>query len=158
MAFDLFLRASTVADPSLLLQYPGATTPFIFAEGGNDLQVDVNSDLKTVEGTDRLSQDIVKILITERGTNLELPLYGANLQSLIGQKMDTAFLQGQILNEVTDCLLILQALNQFNPDLDQQIKTLQTIQIDLSSPTQLTIHLTVLTVSGKVVGTTAVVS
>lgn len=155
--FDLFLRASVQADPTLALQYPNTGTPYIFAEEANDLQIDASNDLYTIDGTDRLSQDIVKILITERGTNPELPLYGSNLQSLIGQKMDPSFLQGQIVNEITDCLLILQALNQLNPDLDQQIKLLQTVQVDLTSPNQLSITLTVVTVSGKVVGTSALI-
>lgn len=153
--FDLFLRGSVQQDPTLAIQYAGVQTPYIFAEEANDLQIDTSNDMFTVDGTDRLSQDIVKILITERGTNPELPLYGSNIQSLIGQKMDPTFLQGQLVNEITDCLLILQALNQFNPDLDQQIQLLQSVQVDLTSNTQITITLTVVTVSGKVVGTSA---
>lgn len=154
---DLFLRGSVQQDPTLAIQYAGVKTPYIFAEEANDLQIDPSNDMFTIDGTDRLSQDIVKILITERGTNPELPLYGSNIQSLIGQKMDPTFLQGQLVNEITDCLLILQALNQFNPDLDQQIQLLQSVQVDLTSSTQLTISLTVVTVSGKVVGTSALV-
>lgn len=155
---DLFLRSSVQDDPTLATQYPGVKLPFIWAEGQNDLQVDVSSDLRTLGGTDRLIQDVVKILITQRGTNSELPLYGSNLQGLIGQKMEPSFLQGQIVNEVTDCLLILQALNQFNPDTDQQIQTLQSIQVDLSSPTQLTVSFIIVTVSGKTVGSSAVIT
>lgn len=148
--FDLFLRTarSTLTDQ----EYPQATLPYIVAEGENDLQIGPTNDLAILDGTDRLSQDIVKILITTRGTNLLFPLYGANLQTLIGQKMDVQFLQGQILTEVKDALIILQAINQNNPDLDQQIQTLQSIQVDLSSSTQITIQLVVVTKSGKSVG------
>lgn len=156
--YDIFLRASIQSNPTLRAEFPGGTTPYVWAEGTNDLQVDVNSDVKTLNGTDKLVQDIVKILITERGTNTELPIYGSNLQSLLGQKMDPAFLQGQIVNEVTDCLLLVQALNQFNPDLDQQIRTLQSIQVDLSSATQLSVSFTLVTVSGKTIGTSAIIT
>lgn len=152
---DLLLRASR--NPQVDQEYPGASTPFVFAEGENDLQLGLNGDFTVLDGTQRLSQDITKILITQRGTNSELPIYGSNIQSLIGQKMDPQFLQGQLLTEARDALLILQALNQSNPDLDQQVQTLESIQVDISSQTQLTVSLTVITVSGKKVGATAII-
>lgn len=152
---DLLLR--TTRNPQVDQEYPGSSTLSVFAEGENDLILGTNGDFSVLDGTQRLSQDITKILITQRGTNAELPLYGANIQSLIGQKLDPQVLQGQLLAEVKDALLILQALNQTNPDLDQQIGILQSIQVDVSSSTQLTVSLTVITVSGKKVGATAVI-
>lgn len=146
---DLFLRAQRTAQ--INQEYPG-TGSTVWAEGANDLQIDPSNDLTTIDGTTRLAQDIIKILITERGTNTILPLYGTNLQSLVGQKMDLQFLQGQVLSEVTDALLILQALNQTNPDLDQQIQTLQSIQVNLETPRQIGIQLVVITKSQKAVG------
>lgn len=145
--FDLILKTPNNGQFS-----PDDKQEFIFLEGTNDVQINSNNDLMTLDGTDRLSQDICKILITERGTNLQLPIYGSNLQSLIGQKMELSYLQGQVLSEVRDSLIILQALNQTNPDLDQQIQTLQSIQVDITTPTQITIQFVIITKSGKQVG------
>lgn len=148
--FDLFLRAPR--NVQINQEYPTAVTPSIWAVGQNDLQLGPDNDLAILDGTDRLIQDIIKILCTTRGTNPLMPLYGSNLSSLVGQKLDINFLLGQIQTEVKDSLLILQALNQNNPDLDQQIQTLQSIQVDITNQTQITIQLVVITVSGKAVG------
>jgi phage baseplate assembly protein W len=148
--FDLLLATKNTGIPPL--GFAGNTQPFIFMEATNDLQLSPTNDLAVLDGTSRLAQDIQKILITARGTNILLPIYGTNLQSLIGSKLEFAFLQGQIVSEITDAMIILQALNQNNPDLDQQIATLQSVSVDLSSSTQIGIQLTVITVSQKQVG------
>jgi phage baseplate assembly protein W len=153
--FDLLLATKNTGVPPT--GFAKNTQPYIFMESENDLQLGPTNDMAVLDGTARLSQDIQKILITARGTNTLLPIYGTNLQSLIGSKMLFTYLQGQIVSEVTDALIILQALNKNNPDLDQQIQTLQTITVDLSSPTQIGIQLTVITMSQKQVGSNVLV-
>lgn len=148
--FDLFLRTLNTGIPPI--GFAGNTQQYVLMEGTNDLQIGATNDLYVIDGTTRLEQDIVKILITQRGTNSELPLYGTNLQSFIGQKLELAFLQGQIVSEVTDAMYILQALNSTNPDLDQQIQLLQSIQVNFVSSTEIGIQLVVVTMSQKQVG------
>lgn len=150
MPTDFFFRAVRNA------QTDQVTLPsnelFVWTSYYNDLQVDSNGNIAQVTGTDKLAQDIVKILVTQRGSNINMPLYGTNLPSIVGQKMDFQFLQGQILTEVTDALIILQSLLQYGSNPDEQISSLQSIKVTLDTPTQVSIELVVITLSQKALG------
>src|SRR5208282_2344793 len=104
---DFFLRTKRdVNDPFQAEQ--GISTPYFWQDGTNDLQVDTNGDFALVQGVNCLSQEMCKILVTERGSNLFFSLYGTNLQNLIGQKLSLQEVQAKVTTEVTDGLQIYQ--------------------------------------------------
>jgi len=149
---DFFLRTKRdVNDPFQAEQ--GISTPYFWQDGTNDLQVDTNGDFALVQGVNCLSQEMCKILVTERGSNLFFSLYGTNLQNLIGQKLSLQEVQAKVTTEVTDGLQIYQYLNQSNPNLDEQITTLSTLSVTVNSTNSVSVQFNVITGSGKTVGT-----
>lgn len=129
-----------------------------FGEQSNDLQLDVINDMETVSGVEKLKQDINKILFTERGTNTNFPLYGASLQSLIGQKVNFITLKAKVKDEIISALQVLQFVNKDNPNPDEKPDTLEFLSVDQPSPDVLDIKINVITESGKSISTGFVIS
>lgn len=127
-----------------------------FGEQTNDLQFNNLKDFETISGIEKLKQDINKILLTEQGKNTNFPLYGTNLQVLIGQKFNFEYLKAKIRDEVVGALQVLQYLNQDNPDLDEKPEILQTLQVTQQGSDGLLIQLSVITESGKSIATSVV--
>lgn len=147
---DFFLRTKRTSEISA--ERPDATEEYIWGEGTNDLVANEITGFRVVSGTEKLVQDIIKILLTERGSNTLTPLYGSNLHQLISQKADLDVLHGQIISEIKDSLLILQSINKNNPNLDEQVKTLESVSVDQPTPTQFNVRFTVITMADKRVG------
>ena len=145
---DLFLR--TIKDPNNPL-HEGKPATF-WGQGENDLVVDTNGDFATTEGVDNLNQGAAKILVTEREANVFMPLYGAGLQSLIGQNMDVDYLRAQIKSEVIDALRIYQFINKDNSNLDEQIEMLNSLKVELVGSTGFDVSFRITTRSGKITG------
>ena len=122
---DFFLR--TRKDPNNELH--DGRPEFFWGQGQNDLIVDTTGDFALTSGVDNLKQSIAKILVTERASNTFFTAYGSTLQDLIGQNIDIDFLRGQIKTDIIDSLRIYQFINRENPDLDEQIETLDSIKI-----------------------------
>ena len=148
---DFFLR--TPKDPNDPTQV-NLASPFYFGDGTNDLQVDTDGDFSLLQGAANLDQGMAKILSTEQGTNQFFDLYGALLQGLIGSTTDIQTLTGQVQGIVVDALTIYQFINQSNPNLDEQINTLESISVTAVSVDYIEVDLTVITMSGLRVGTT----
>jgi len=78
-----------------------------------DLAIGSNSDLDTVQDTDKLIQDILKMLLTPVGSNLFFPWYGSLLSaSVIGSPLDQEFIYNTARSQIEDSLRILQNLQK----------------------------------------------
>jgi hypothetical protein len=156
MPLDLVLATPyNPIDPPVPPQ-PGAP-PFFFGEQSNDLQLNNVNDLATVSGTEKLKQDINKILLTELGTNTLSPQYGTTLQSLIGSKYDLNSAIATIRDQINGALINLQIINASNPNPDEIPQTLQELSIQQVAVGQVQATLIVITASGKSVSTGMVI-
>jgi len=64
-----------------------------------------DGDLEKVEGTEKLVQDILKILITRLGSNVFYPWYGSLVaQSLVGQALDFEFVNSYASQQIQNSL------------------------------------------------------
>lgn len=129
-----------------------------FGEQSNDLQLNSINDLAIVSGLEKLRQDINKILLTERGTNSLFELYGTELQSLIGGKINPDVIRAKIKDEVIGGLQTLQFLNRDNPNADERPEVLELLDIQQIDTTQFEIKLSVITASNKSITTGIVIS
>lgn len=72
-----------------------------------------SGQLETVENTDKLIQDILKMLLTPVGTNIFFPWYGSLLSSaVIGSPMEDEFIETAATLQITNALQTLQALQR----------------------------------------------
>ena len=77
-------------------------------------------DLQTVQDSEKLIQDILKMLLTEAGSNPIHPGYGSYLsRSVVGNAAGTSVIVQIAQAQINNCLSGLQQLQQM------QIKTLQ---------------------------------
>jgi hypothetical protein len=147
---------TTLGSPDVPSQ-PGNPNEY-FGEQSNDIQFNKINDFDTLSGTEKLKQDINKILLTERGANTNFPLYGTILQSLIGEKNNFDFIKAKIKDEIIGALQVLQFINKENPNDDEQLDTLELLRIQQLTSDQIEIQLSVTTVSGKSVSTGLTIS
>ncbi len=145
---DFFLR--TQKDPNNPLH--AGKNPEFWGQGENDLKVDVNADFALTSGVDNLRQAMAKILVTVSGANTLFPAYGSGLQNLIGQNLDIEFLRAKIKTEIIDALRIYQFINNSNPDPDEQIETLERLEIQQVLSDGIRVSFNIITVSGKNIG------
>lgn len=76
-----------------------------------DLQLASNGDLQKTENTEKLIQDILKILSIPLGGNPSFPWYGSSIStSLIGNAFNFQFTSSLASSQVRDALEILQKL------------------------------------------------
>jgi hypothetical protein len=76
-----------------------------------DLSIGQDGDLTKVENTEKLIQDILKIVITPMGSNQFYLWYGSRVsKSLIGQIFDYEFLSTTASNQLQNALENLQRL------------------------------------------------
>lgn len=144
---DLFLR--TVKDNNN--EFHAGKPDLFWGQGENDLVVDSNRDFALTSGVDNLNQSMAKILVTERGANIFAAMYGSTLNSLIGVNLDIDFLRARIKTDLIDTLRIYQFINKSNPNLDEQIDTLQAVKINQVGD-GIDVSLRVITRSGKITG------
>lgn len=130
---------------------------YVFGEGSNDIFLDGDRDLMMVGGVSKLQQDIIKSLFTARYTNTVYPIFGSTIRDVIGTKADLTVIRADIRSKVIDALKVQQFINSDNPNLDEQIETIDIIKVTLNEPTEIKIEVQVTTVSGKVVNAIALV-
>lgn len=86
---------------------------FDFKVQNGDLVIGSNGDFETVEGTDKLIQDILKMLLTPVGSNIFFPWYGSLLSSaMIGSPMDDQFIETAATLQINNSLQTLQSLQR----------------------------------------------
>jgi hypothetical protein len=78
-----------------------------------DIVIGVNKDLQKVENTEKLVQDVLKILMTPIGANVFFPFYGSPLSSsIIGTSLDMQFLTSIAQNQIRTGLETLQNMQK----------------------------------------------
>jgi len=125
-------------------------TDFIFEVFNNDVQFDSVGGVVMTEGTAKLSQGIIRSIITPIGSNIEDPRFGSDIGGLIGEKLDQEQF-ARARTEVIDSLIHYNELNVDNPNSDEVIETIDELQIlqDLDDPRTMKIVIGVTTESGK---------
>jgi hypothetical protein len=157
MSDDLkLITKRKLGNPELPLQN-GSPSEF-FGEQSNDIQLSLLNDFEAVTGLDKLKQDINKILLTNRGSNSSFPLYGTDLQSLIGSKTNFQFIKAKVKDEVIGALQVLQYLNKDNPNPDEKPAVFEFLKIQQLNIDQVEIQISVITESNKRVSTGIVVT
>jgi phage baseplate assembly protein W len=106
-------------------------TDYIFSVYNNDIQLNASKQLRTVEGTDKLVQSVLKIILTKKGENFEDPEYGTTFDETIGGKL----IQEQyvaIRSSIVDALAYYNQLNSDNENLDEIIANVTEVSVKQS--------------------------
>lgn len=149
---DLAIATQNIGD---ITQQGLGNSRYVFSIGYNDLQIGSNRDFALISNLTKLQQDILKIIITDRYTNTVYPAYGSIIRAQIGTK-NIEQAKANIKNAVIEALTVLQIINTNNPSLDEQINTIDTITVDVTNPTEVSIKIQITTKSGKVLNSSAV--
>jgi phage baseplate assembly protein W len=115
-----------------------------------DIHLDGLNRFITLEGTTKLAQGIYKMILTQKGSNIEDPDYGTNLPERIGDKLNSEK-YASIQTEIIDALVYYNAINQNNPNSDEVIETIDLVRViaDIDDPRAIKIQVSVTTESGK---------
>ena len=127
--------------------------PEYFGEQTNDLQIGPNNDFTLVSGLALTTQDVQKILLTEQGDNGQFPLYGTQLQSLIGGKINPNIVAGTVQQQMTQALQVLYLLTQNRTNLAEIVQTLYSLSTQLVNGTSIVSLLTVIAANGEEITT-----
>ena len=114
---------------------------------------DTVNDLEKLTGLVKLKQDINKILLTVIGNNIGNELYGTELQTYVGNKINLDYTKAKIKDDVIGALQVLQFINKENDNLDEIPDILQFLGITELNSNEFQIQLSVTTASGKNVST-----
>ena len=118
-----------------------------------DLQLSTANDLAIVENGEKLTQEVLKIVTTQIGSNRRFPWYGCPLtQSMIGRAFDSVFIESVGTNQLRFSITNLQRLQQDQLRTDQivtkqeQIAAIQDVRMGQNNvdPRFFNIELTVL--------------
>ena len=124
-------------------------TNYIWESYENDIQLDSLNQLITLEGTAKLAQSIMKAILTPLGSDPDDPDYGSNVQGGIGDKFSSdkyALTQTEVVN----ALIHLNQINIDNPNSDEVIETIDSVNVvqSLDDPRAMRITVGVTTESG----------
>ena len=107
----LVTKTTAVLDPNP--PQPGNPTEF-FGEETNDLQLNSVNDLALISGIDKLKQDLNKILFTEVGANVNFEIYGTELQTMVGGKVNADNVRAKVREQVDTALSTLLFITKDN--------------------------------------------
>jgi len=153
---DFWLITHTNPEQQPPVQLTGGN-PYYFGNQSNDLQVNPVGDIFTVSGTQKLAQDINKILLTVQGTNTFFPLYGTNLQNYVGQKLNDQSVIANIRTEVINALNVLNFIRQ-GADPSEIPDVLNYLSVTQPDALSIMIQLEVTSASGATVATSVIVA
>lgn len=105
---------------------------------GGDLVKNTNNDLSTVRNVDKLTQDILKVVQTQLGSNPFFPWYGSPIsKSLVGRAYDSNFVSAiasQQLRSSLETLQQLQKVQMLKTDqlvtAEEQIGAIQGVKVE----------------------------
>jgi len=119
---------------------------------GGDLVIK-NGDFETVEDTDKLVQDVLKLVSTQIGSNVFFPAYGSPMsQALIGTAQDPEFAENVATQQLRSSLERLQQLQNDqlrsgqNITPEEQIAGIENVRVsqDRNDPRFYIVNLTVI--------------
>ena len=146
MSYDL--KLITKQQPNMVPIPNQANTPNeYFGEQSNDIQLGPLNDFDLVTGIEKLRQDIQKVFLTVRGKNTNFALYGTELQTLVGQKVDISYMKAKVTDEIIAGLQLVQYANQTNTNPDEKIATLEYLDVSQPGIDHINVDLTVITES-----------
>lgn len=132
-----------------------------------DIAIGSNGDFAIVEDTEKLIQDILKLLMCRIGSNVFFPWYGSNISgSMVGQVLDETFRSEITRQQINSSLETLQKLQRQQAADGQKVTpgellaAIQGISVERNSldPTFYTIDVNVLTKGFKTLSATLDVS
>jgi hypothetical protein len=101
-----------------------------------DIAIGSDGDFQKVENTEKLIQDILKMVTTPLNSNLFYPWYGSPIsKSLIGTPFDTQFISTVASNQLQGSIETLQKLQSLqasyqNISPSEQIAAIQEVRIE----------------------------
>lgn len=131
-----------------------------------DLAIGSDGDLDKVQNTDKLVQDVLKLLLTKIGSNPFFPWYGSPLtSSMVGTALDASFLISMAENQIRSGLETIQNLQRDQAirqkvtpgELLAAIRSIQVLRSPID-PRFFTIELTLLTKALKSITTSFTVT
>lgn len=147
---DLFLSTKNTSE----VQKEGlGSEAYVWGQGSNDFVLGVNKDFKTVEGITKLQQDINKVILTDRFKHTLYPIYGSTIRDIVGSKIDLTIVKTNIKNAVVEALAVLQFLNNDNPNADEQINVINSINVEIGEDSEILVSVQITTKSGKTINT-----
>lgn len=131
------------------------STDFVFEAFENDLQFDRLRQVRMCEGTEKLVQSVMRIILTEKGAYIEDRMWGSSAPTNIGGKMDNERFAAT-RQSVIDALTHYNQVNYDNPNSDEVISTIDELQVvqDLDDPRRMRIVVGFTTESGQSVRVT----
>ncbi|SRR6266581_6620986 len=127
-----------------------------------DLVIDTNSDVATVQNSEKLIQDVLKFLMTPISANKFFPWYGSPLAgTMIGSPFDSNFISSMAENQIRSGLETIQSLQKEQAtkqivtpsELLAAIKSVNVVRNQID-PTFFTISLSLLTKNLTIANTT----
>jgi phage baseplate assembly protein W len=97
----------------------------------NDSEIGPDGDLVTVEGADRVKQDIAKILLTENGL-MPYPNYGTSLPTLPGNSQFSSDLLNNVSSEVISAIHYLVFIEESQVPAEQ-IDSLSSLDVSYAN-------------------------
>ena len=119
-----------------------------------DLVIGSNGDLKTIENTEKLVQDVLKMLLTPVGGNPFHAWYGSLIPStLVGSPFDTEFILTMANSQIRSSLETLQNLQKVQTSSSQKVTASEllaaikevNIERNATDPRYFTIFISILT-------------
>jgi hypothetical protein len=127
---------------------PGEPSEY-FGEQSNDLQLDNINDLATLSGIDKLRQDLNKIFLTEVGKNINFEIYGTDLQTLVGNKVNIEEIKAHLKDQVETALATLLLVNADNTNDDEVPNIFESLSVEQIALGKFEIRVSVISRSGK---------
>ena len=127
-------------------------TDFVFEIFSNDIQFNTGKQVITTEGTLKIVQSILKILLTKQGENVEDGDYGADLDVGVGEKLNQQS-YADLRSNILDALNHYNLLNQDNENPDEIIGNIDEVKVtrDTQDPRIILIYIKVTTQAGNLV-------
>ena len=104
------LKPASLRSLVQLRELKGARMSYDLQLTGGDITFGSDGNPMIVQNTDKLAQDVSKIVLTPLGSDPGNVQYGTKLRGILGKSMDFSTIQGIIANTVSQALAFLQSL------------------------------------------------
>lgn len=113
-----------------------------------DWVFDLDGNLQTVTGLNKLQQDILKIMLSYTGSNTLYPEYGSNVDKTIGQKNLLSHTEVKLQQDIYNALMYLKNQQQelqtkFNSlSAEEALETIESVSVIATTPTSFNVSVT----------------